>query len=62
MTILDVGRKTCQGQWTIGRGGERGPGISVLMVRHDDVDDDTYWQHFFIDTYLIEHNKHFLST
>ena len=21
-----------------------------------------YWQHFFIHTYLIEHNRHFLST
>ena len=21
-----------------------------------------YWQNFFIDTYLIEHNRHFLST
>ena len=21
-----------------------------------------FWQHFFIDTYLIEHNRHFLST
>ena len=38
--IMDVVRKTCQGQWTIGRGGERGSEISVLMVRHDD--DDIY--------------------
>ena len=21
-----------------------------------------FWQHFFIDTYFIEHNSHFLST
>ena len=21
-----------------------------------------YWQHFFINTYLIEHNRHFMST
>ena len=28
------------GQWTIGRSGERGSGISVLPARHDD--DDTY--------------------
>ena len=27
-------------QWTIGLGGERGSGISVLMVQHDDDDDD----------------------
>ena len=38
--ILDVARKTCQGQWTIGRGGERGSEISVLIARHDDDDDD----------------------
>ena len=36
--IQDVARKTCQGQWTIWRGGERGSEISVLMVRHDDDD------------------------
>ena len=33
--------KTCRKRWTIGRGGERGSGISVLMTRHDD-DDDYY--------------------
>ena len=38
--ILDVPRKTCQKQWTIGRSGERGSGRSVLMARHDDDDDD----------------------
>ena len=38
--ILDVARKTCQKQWTTGRGGERGPGISVMIARHDDDDDD----------------------
>ena len=30
--ILDVAQKTCQGQWMIGRGGERGSEISVLMI------------------------------
>ena len=34
--ILDVAWKTCQKQWMIGRGGERGSGISMLIVRHDD--------------------------
>ena len=34
MRIWDVALKTCQKRWTIGRSGERGPGISVLMVRH----------------------------
>ena len=40
VSIRDVALKTCRKQWTIGRGGERGSGISVLMARHDDDDDD----------------------
>ena len=38
--IRDVALKTCQRWWTIGRRGERGSGISVLAVWHDDDDDD----------------------
>ena len=38
--IWDVALKTCREQWTIGRRGERGSGISVLMAWHDDDDDD----------------------
>ena len=38
--ILDVALSTCQKQWTIGMGSERGPEMSLLAVRHDD--DDTY--------------------
>ena len=38
--IQNVARKTCQKQWTIGRGGERGSEIFVLIVQHDDDDDD----------------------
>ena len=38
--ILDVALKTCQKQWTIGRGDDRRAGISVLMAQHDD--DDIY--------------------
>ena len=34
--IRDEALKTCQKQWTIGRSGERGSGISVLMAWHDD--------------------------
>ena len=34
--IRDVALKTCRKQWTMGRGDERGSGISVLMARHDD--------------------------
>ncbi len=40
MPILDVAQKTCQKQWTIGKGGKSGSEISVLMARHDDDDDD----------------------
>ena len=40
--IRDVGLKICWKQWTIGRGGERGSGISVLIAWHDDDDDDIY--------------------
>ena len=39
VSIPDVTLKTCRKQWTIGRGGERGSGISVLMARHDDDDE-----------------------
>ena len=38
--IRDVALKTCQKRWTIGRNGERGSGISVLVARHDNDDDD----------------------
>ena len=36
--IQDVVLKTYLGQWTIGRSGERGSGISVLPARYDDDD------------------------
>ena len=38
--IRDVALKTCWRWWTIGRSGERGSGISVLVARHHDDDDD----------------------
>ena len=34
--IWDVALKTCQRRCTIGKSGERGSGISVLAVRHDE--------------------------
>ena len=37
--IRDVALKTYRKRWTIGRSGERGSGISALIVRHDDDDD-----------------------
>ena len=42
--IWDVALKTCQKRWTIGRSGERGPGISIQAARHDDDDDDVSQQ------------------
>ena len=38
----DVTLKTSRRRWMIGRSSERGSGISVLAVRHDDDDDDIY--------------------
>ena len=38
--IQDVVLKTCRKQWMIRRDGERGSGMSMLIVRHDDDDDD----------------------
>ena len=32
----DVTLRTCRRRWMIGRSGERGSGISVLVARHDD--------------------------
>ena len=40
--IRDVVPKTCRKKWTIEKGGEKGSGIPVPMVRHDDDDDDIY--------------------
>ena len=38
--IRDVTLKTCQKRWMKGRSGERGSGISVLVARHEDDDDN----------------------
>ena len=38
--IRDVALKTWRRRWTIGRSGERGSGLSVLVARHDDDNDD----------------------
>ena len=43
--LLQIGEdtlKTCQKRWMIGRNGERGPGMSVLVARHDDDDEGWY--------------------
>ena len=45
--IQDVAWKTCREQLTKGTGGERGPGKSVLVARHDDDDDDITWSKQF---------------
>ena len=53
--IQDVALMTCQRQWTIGRSGKRGSGITVQVARHDD-DDDTYkeyqWLHYILYIYI----------
>ena len=41
VSIRDVVLKTCRKKWIIEKDGQRGSGIFVLMVRHDD-DDDEY--------------------
>ena len=48
MRIRDVALKTDQRRRTIGRSGERGPGISVLATRHND-DDDYYTSYAMTD-------------
>ena len=50
--IRDVTLKTCQKRWMIGRSGERGSGISVLAVWHDD-DDDLFIFILFIYIHLF---------
>ena len=40
MRYRDVALKTCQRRWTIRKNDERGLGISVLVARHDDDDED----------------------
>ena len=41
--IWDVALRTCQRWWTIGKSGESGSGISMLVARHDD-DDDSWFE------------------
>ena len=42
--IRDIALRTCQKWWKIGRSGERGSGISVLVARHDDDEElETRW-------------------
>ena len=45
--IWDVNLKTCQKWWIIGRSGERGSGISVLVARLDDDDSCIIYQMYF---------------
>ena len=53
--IQDVALKTCQRWWTIGKSGERGSGISVLVARHDDDDEISmicWWNIYFFNILL----------
>ena len=47
--IRSVALRTCQKRWTIGRGGERGSGISTLMARQDD--------EMMIHIYIVIHRQ-----
>ena len=49
--IQDVALKTCRRQWTIGRSGKRGSGISMLVAWRDD-DDDCYTSYEMTDQFL----------
>ena len=42
--IWDKALRICWKQWMIGRRGERGSGISMLIAQHDDDDDLTVWK------------------
>ena len=42
--IRDVVQKTCRRRGTIGKSGERASGISVLLARHDDDNDDDIYR------------------
>ena len=47
--IRDVAQKTCQRWWTIGKSGERGSGISMLVARRDDDDHDDLFGFFALN-------------
>ena len=49
--IRDVALKTCQRRWTVGKSGERGSGISVLVARQDD--DDYYY--LLLESFSCQH-------
>ena len=55
--IRDVAQKTCQRRWTKGKSGERGSGISVLAVRHDDDDDDLFRIFIFVLYLFFAHGS-----
>ena len=46
--IRDVALRICRKQWTIGRCGERGSGISVLIARRDDDKDHVWYFNYII--------------
>ena len=56
--IQDVTLKTNQRRWTIRRSGERGSGISVQSVRHDDGDDIYIYIYMYIFCAGKHHHHH----
>ncbi len=51
VSIRDLALRTCRKQWTIARDGEKGSGISVLIARLND-DDQNSVDFFFIEHYI----------
>ena len=54
--IWNVALKTCQRRWTIGKIGERGSGISVLVARHDE-----HFEVVFLLKYIEVNQKYLVS-
>ena len=55
--IRDVTLRACRKQWTIEKGVRRWSGISVLIVRHNDDDDDGIFASLFMSLYIEHHHK-----
>ena len=51
--IQDVALKTYRKQWTKEKSGEKGPGISVLMARHDDDSENKALTYFSIFPFAV---------
>ena len=59
--IRDVALGTCQKRWTIGRCGERRPGIFVHAARHDDDDEEGLQYADWISNSELSSSKYWLQ-